>query len=170
MHPALRRHDARASESTLTVAKTSSGILLYRRIGGEIEVLLGHPGGPFFARKDDGSWSIPKGEYTDEDPWDAARREFREEVGSEVPQGARIDLGSVTQKGGKVVVAFAVEGDLDPATAISNDFDMEWPRGSGVRRSFPEIDRVGWFGLPEARRKMLPAQVHFLDVLMSGVG
>jgi predicted NUDIX family NTP pyrophosphohydrolase len=148
-----------------TRSKTSAGILLYRRVSGDIEVLLGHPGGPYFARKDDGSWSVPKGEYTDEDPWDAARREFREEVGSDVPTGPHLDLGSVTQKSGKVVVAFAVEGDVDPATSVSNDFEMEWPRGSGRMQSFPEIDRVEWFTIDVARRKMLPAQVGFLDSL-----
>ncbi|MGU3431885.1 NUDIX domain-containing protein [Actinomycetes bacterium M1A6_2h] len=149
----------------MTRSKTSAGILLYRRVFGDIEVLLGHPGGPYFARKDDGSWSVPKGAYTDEDPWDAACREFREEVGSDVPAGPRVELGSVTQKSGKVVVAFAVEGDLDPSTSVSNDFDMEWPRGSGVMTSFPEIDRVEWFTLDDARRKMLPAQVALLDAL-----
>ncbi|GGG15545.1 phosphohydrolase [Rhodococcoides trifolii] len=138
---------------------------MYRTASGDVEVLLGHPGGPYFARKDDGSWSVLKGEFTDEDPWDAACREFREEVGSDVPAGPRLDLGSVRQKSGKTVVAFAVEGDLDPATSVSNDFEMEWPRGSGLMKSFPEIDRVEWFALDDARRKMLPAQVAFLDAL-----
>ncbi len=118
--------------------KLSAGVLVYRAVAGVLELLIVHPGGPFWARKDDGAWSIPKGEYTqDEDPWVAARREFAEEIGLPVPDGARIDLGSVKQAGGKVVTAFAVRGDLDVTEAHSNTFELEWPKGSGRVREFP---------------------------------
>ena len=126
--------------------KLSAGLLLYRVVDGDVEVLIGHPGGPFWARKDDGAWSIPKGEYTEgEDPWVAAQREFEEELGKPPPQGPRIELAPVRQPSGKVITAFAVRGDLDITDAVSNTFEMEWPKGSGRIREFPEIDRVGWF-------------------------
>jgi predicted NUDIX family NTP pyrophosphohydrolase len=150
------------------VPKLSAGVLLYRARDGVVEVLLAHPGGPFWARKDDGAWSIPKGEYADgEDPWAAAQREFLEELALPVPAGPRIDFGSLKQPSGKVVTAFAVEGDLDAADARSNTFEMEWPRGSGKMREFPEVDRVGWFAVAQARTKLLKGQVPFLDRLMA---
>jgi predicted NUDIX family NTP pyrophosphohydrolase len=148
--------------------KLSAGLLLYRVRDGVVDVLLGHPGGPFWARKDDGAWSIPKGEYADgDDPWAAAQREFEEEVGLRPPTGPRVDLGSVKQSGGKVVTAFAVHGDLDVTDAHSNTFELEWPRGSGQLRTFPEVDRVGWFPVAHARVKLLKGQVGFLDELMA---
>ncbi len=148
--------------------KLSAGLLLYRVRGGVVDVLIAHPGGPFWARKDDGAWSIPKGEYTQgEDPWMAAQREFTEEVGLTPPAGPRVDLGSVKQSGGKVVTAFAVQGDLDVTEARSNTFELEWPRGSGQLRTFPEVDRVDWFPLAQARAKLLDGQRSFLDQLMS---
>lgn len=148
--------------------KLSAGVLLYRTSGGVVEVLIAHPGGPFWARKDDGAWSIPKGEYTDgEDPWVAARREFSEELGLPVPDGPRTDLGPLKQSGGKVVTAFAVGSDLDVTDARSNTFEMEWPRGSGRLREFPEVDKVQWFSVAQARTKLLKGQVGFLDRLMA---
>ncbi|BBX55632.1 RNA pyrophosphohydrolase [Mycobacterium shottsii] len=148
--------------------KLSAGVLVYRAAAGVLELLIVHPGGPFWARKDYGAWSIPKGEYTqDEDPWVAARREFAEEIGLSVPDGARIDLGSVKQAGGKVVTAFAVRGDLDFTEAHSNTFELEWPKGSGKVREFPEVDRVGWFPVAIARGKLLKGQRDFLDGLMA---
>jgi predicted NUDIX family NTP pyrophosphohydrolase len=150
------------------VAKLSAGLLLYRARDGVLEVLLAHPGGPFWARKDDGAWSIPKGEYgEDEDPWAAAQREFVEEIGLPVPSGSRIDLGPLKQPSGKVVTAFAVHGDLDISEARSNTFELEWPRGSGRMREFPEVDRLGWFPVAQARVKLLKGQRAFLDLLMA---
>jgi len=147
-------------------ARLSAGILLFRKRDGRLEVLLGHPGGPFFAKKDEGFWTVLKGEA---DPGEelraVARREFAEETGSQPPDGPMLELGEIRQKGGKIVVAWALAGDLDPATAQSNTFEMEWPPRSGRRRAFPEIDRVEWFGLEAARTKILPAQVPFLDRL-----
>lgn len=145
--------------------KTSAGLLLYRINGGHVDVLLGHPGGPFWARKDDGAWTIPKGEYTDEDPWHAALREFAEELGMPAPDGPRIDLDPVKQTGGKVVTAFAVHGDLDVSDARSNTFELEWPKGSGNVREYPELDRVAWFPLADARSKVLKSQLPLLDQL-----
>ncbi|MBW0013825.1 NUDIX domain-containing protein [Mycobacterium sp.] len=148
--------------------KLSAGVLLYRIRDGVIEVLIAHPGGPFWARKDDGAWSIPKGEHTEvEDPWAAARREFFEELALPVPDGPRIDLGSLKQPGGKVVSAFAVEGDLDVTDARSNTFQIEWPKGSGKIREFPEVDRVGWFAVTQAHAKLLQGQRPFLDRLLA---
>lgn len=151
-----------------TMAKLSAGLLLFRIVDDVVEVLIAHPGGPLWARKDDGAWSIPKGEYDDgDDPWSVAQREFHEELGSPAPAGDRIELGSVKQSGGKVVTAFAVRGDFDAETAQSNTFEMEWPKGSGRVREFPEVDRVEWFTVDEARVKLLKSQVPFLDRLMS---
>ena len=148
--------------------KLSAGLLLYRVRDCVVEVLIGHPGGPFWARKDDGAWSILKGEYTDgEDPWAAAQREFEEEVGLAPPTGPRIDLGSVKQPSGKVLTVFAVCGDLDIASARSNTFELEWPKGSGRVQAFPEVDRVGWFSVAQARAKLLKGQRPFLDRLMA---
>lgn len=146
----------------------SAGLLLYRIRGGVVEVLIAHPGGPFWAGKDDGAWSIPKGEYAaGEDPWQAARREFAEETGVAPPDGPPVDIGAVRQRGGKVVRVFAVPGDLDPAVAHSNTFTLRWPPRSGQLREFPEVDRVGWFPVAQARAKLLAAQLPFLDRLMA---
>jgi predicted NUDIX family NTP pyrophosphohydrolase len=154
------------------MAKRSAGILLHRRGQDGREVLLVHPGGPFWAKRDDGAWSIPKGEYTDgEDPRAAARREFEEELGSPLPDDAELrELGEVRQKNAKVVVAWAVEGDLDATAARSNTFELEWPPRSGRRQEFPEIDRAEWFAVARAREKLLPAQVAFLDRLEEVAG
>ena len=146
--------------------KLSAGLLVYRGGRDATEVLLVHPGGPFWARRDAGAWSIPKGEVGDgEDAPTRAETEFIEELGQPAPAGARIDLGEVRQKGGKLVHAWAVEGDLDPEVATSNTFEIEWPRGSGVTRAFPEVDRAAWFGLDEARVKLLDGQRPLLDRL-----
>jgi predicted NUDIX family NTP pyrophosphohydrolase len=150
--------------------KLSAGLLLYRRgkQDGEIvlEVLLGHMGGPFWARKDDGAWSIPKGEYEPgTDPFVAAKREFEEELGSPPPPVVYRDLGIVIQPGGKQVTAWAGESDFDAAGAVSNTFELEWPRGSGRLQSFPEIDRVAWFTTGVARAKVLKGQQPLIDRL-----
>jgi predicted NUDIX family NTP pyrophosphohydrolase len=154
-------------------ARTSAGILLYRRAGvagrgrdGQLEVLLVHPGGPFWARRDQGAWSIPKGEYEPgDDALEAARREFAEELGSPPPDVEPLDLGEVRQKSGKLVHAWAVEGDIDPSTTHSNTFTLEWPPRSGRTREYPEVDRVEWFTLDAAREKLNQAQTAFLDRL-----
>ena len=144
--------------------KLSAGILL-RRAGGT-EVLIGHPGGPFWARRDDGAWSMPKGEYvSDEDPWSAAQREFAEEVGCPVPDGPHISLGAVRQPGGKILTAFLVDADLDVSRFRSNTFTLEWPKESGRIREFPELDRVAWLPVATARAKLLAGQRVFLDRL-----
>jgi predicted NUDIX family NTP pyrophosphohydrolase len=144
----------------------SAGILLFRRTGAEVEVLIAHMGGPFWARKDAGAWSLPKGEYGPaEEPAAAARREFTEELGLPVPAGDLAELGEAKQSGGKVVTVWALEGDLDPADVVPGTFELEWPRGSGRVREFPEVDRVGWFGLAEAREKLVTGQRVFLDRL-----
>ena len=147
----------------------SAGVLLHRAAPG-LEVLLVHPGGPFWAKRDEGAWSLPKGECEPgEDPRARALTEFAEETGTALPADAELrELGEVRQKGGKVVVGFAVEGDFDPATLVSNTFEMEWPPHTGRRREFPEIDRAEWFGLEEARLKINPAQAAFLDRLQLG--
>jgi predicted NUDIX family NTP pyrophosphohydrolase len=148
----------------------SAGILLYRRADAGLEVLLVHPGGPFWKNKDAGSWSIAKGEVEEgEDPLPAARRELAEETGF-CAGGDAIPLGEVRQKGGKVVHAWAVAGDADPDLLRSNKFELEWPPRSGRKRSFPEVDRAAWFGFPEARERILPAQVPFLDRLEAELG
>jgi predicted NUDIX family NTP pyrophosphohydrolase len=147
--------------------RRSAGILLWRRGDGRLEVLLGHPGGPFFARRDAGVWSILKGETAadDEDLELLARREFEEETGHVAPDGPAIALGEVRQAGGKVVHCWALEGELDPERASSNTFEMEWPPRSGETQEFPEIDRVAWFDLATARAKLNAAQTAFLDRL-----
>ena len=150
------------------VPRMSAGLLLYRIGGGDVEVLIGHPGGPFWARKDEAAWSIPKGEYADdEDPWAAAQREFVEEIGLPVPDGPRTALPPVKQSGGKIVTAFAVEADLDVTDSVSNTFELEWPKGSGRVKEYPEIDRVGWFSIAEAQTKLLKGQRPLLDSLIA---
>jgi predicted NUDIX family NTP pyrophosphohydrolase len=146
--------------------RRSAGILLHRGSGTDLEVLLVHPGGPFWAKRDDGAWSIPKGEYgPDEGALLAARREFAEELGSEPPEGELIDLGEVRQKSSKVVHAWALAGDLDVATVHSNTFTMQWPPRSGRMQEFPEIDRAQWFAVGEARIKINSGQAPLLDRL-----
>jgi predicted NUDIX family NTP pyrophosphohydrolase len=148
-------------------ARRSAGLLLHRAApAGGAEVLLGHMGGPFWARRDAGAWTLPKGEFTPpETPWEAARREFTEELGVPPPQGAAVPLGEVRQSGGKTVTAWAVRGELDPAAVVPGTFAMEWPPRSGRTARFPELDRVAWFGLAEARRRIVTAQGAFLDRL-----
>jgi predicted NUDIX family NTP pyrophosphohydrolase len=142
---------------------------MFRHRGGALEVLLAHPGGPFWAKKDDGAWALPKGEYDDqEEALDAARREFTEETGF-VAEGPFLSLGEVRQRSGKRVKAWAFEGDCDPAQLHSNEFEMEWPPHSGRMKRFPEIDRLGWFGEREARLKLLPSQLPFLERLQQGL-
>ncbi len=150
------------------MAATSAGILLHRTVGDEFEVLLVHPGGPFWAKKDLGAWSVPKGEVAEgEDPRACALRELEEELGSGLglATGDLTELGSVRQKGGKTVLCWTAEADFDPAELRSNTFTMEWPPRSGVEREFPEVDRAEWFGLDAAREKINPAQAEFLDRL-----
>jgi len=151
--------------------KRSAGIALWRRLdSGAVEVFLGHMGGPYWARKDAGTWTIPKGEIEPgEEPLDVARREFCEEVGSPVPSGDLIDLGEVRQAGGKTVLAWAVEGDLDASTTASNTFELEWPPKSGRMQSFPEIDRAAWFDLATAAEKIVVGQRTFLERLQTGI-
>ena len=147
--------------------KLSAGILLYRKRDSELEVFLVHPGGPFWAKKNEGAWSIPKGEYTEgEDPLAVAKREFHEETGSEV-HGTCIALLPLKQPSGKVIAAWAVEGEIDPASLRSNTFSMEWPPKSGKLKEFPEVDRAVWCDLTTARQKLLPGQCSFLDQLQS---
>lgn len=146
-------------------ATSSAGLLLFRLAAGEPQVLLAHPGGPFWARKDDGAWTLPKGEVAPgEDPLVCARREFEEETGFAI-EGGFLPLGEIRQKAGKRVQAWAVEGDFDPARLRSNEFEIEWPPRSGRMQRFPEVDRVAWFGLEDARRKLLASQVPLLDRL-----
>lgn len=145
--------------------KTSAGLLVYRRQEDRLEVFLVHPGGPFWARKDLGAWSIPKGEFTEpESPLEAAIRESQEETGCDI-EGPFEPLTSRKQPGGKIVHAWAVEGDLDPRQIKSNTFLLEWPKGSGRQKEFPEIDRAEWFEIEEARRRILPGHLGFLDEL-----
>ncbi len=145
----------------------SAGILLYRRAGGALNVLLVHPGGPFWGRRDDGVWSIPKGEYErgSEDPLLAARREFAEELGSPAPEGEPIELGEVTQRAGKRVHAWALEGDLDAGAIVSNTCFVEWPPRSGRQLEIPEVDRAEWLSPADARVKINPAQAALIDRL-----
>ncbi|HYF21223.1 MAG TPA: NUDIX domain-containing protein [Ramlibacter sp.] len=145
---------------------TSAGLLLFRRGAAGLEVLLAHPGGPYWARRDDGAWTIPKGElHPGEDPLAGALREFQEETGG-TPAGPYASIGEVRLKSGKRVLGWACEGDFDPRALRCNLFEVEWPPRSGRRQQYPEIDRVGWFTPDEARRKLLPAQVPFIDRLV----
>jgi len=150
--------------------KLSAGIVLYRKGAAGVEVLIVHPGGPYWANKDDGAWSIPKGEYLEgEDPFSVAKREFTEETGAEL-KGPSLELTPVKQPGGKIIRAWAVEGDLDAATIRSNSFPLEWPPKSGRVQQFPEVDRALWCGLPLARKKLPRGQQVFLDELEQRVG
>jgi predicted NUDIX family NTP pyrophosphohydrolase len=147
------------------MAKRSAGLLLYRRRYDVLEVFLVHPGGPFWAKKDLGAWSVPKGEYAeDEDPLAAARREFEEETGFPAPDNA-MSLGGLTQAGGKIVVAWAAEGDCDPAKLVSNTCEIEWPLRSGRKTEIPEVDRAAWFVIDEAKERILKSQQPFLERL-----
>jgi predicted NUDIX family NTP pyrophosphohydrolase len=150
---------------------TSAGLLLYRLRDGAPEVLRGHMGGPFWARRDAGAWSIPKGELADgEDALAGARREFAEELGHPPPPGEPLPMGEVRQRGGKRVVAFALEGDFDPAALDPGTFEMEWPPRSGRRRRFPEVDRVAWLGVHDARRLVVRAQAELIERLADALG
>jgi predicted NUDIX family NTP pyrophosphohydrolase len=154
-------------------AKRSAGILLFRRSGSETEFLLVHPGGPFWSKKDAGAWSIPKGQIEDdEEPRACAIRELEEELGAapELDLEQLIELGSIRQRAGKTVEAWAAEADFDPASLASNTFAMEWPPRSGNQQEFPEVDRAEWFGLEQAREKVLPAQAELLDRLLERLG
>jgi predicted NUDIX family NTP pyrophosphohydrolase len=147
--------------------KRSAGILMYRRRGArrDLEVLLAHPGGPIWAKKDAASWTIPKGEFEEgEQPLAAAKREFQEETGFQI-DGEFLELGVVKQKSGKLVYAWALEGDCDTSVLVSNTCEIEWPPRSGKKLEIPEVDRGAWFSLPEAREKIMPAQTAFLDAL-----
>jgi predicted NUDIX family NTP pyrophosphohydrolase len=149
------------------MAKQSAGILVFRRIGGDLELLLAHPGGPLFAKRDLGCWTIPKGEYdAGEEPLAAAVREFAEELGTVPPEGERLDLGEVRQASGKRVRCFAIEGDFETSGALSNEFEMEWPPHSGEMARFPEIDRAEWCRTEFARQKLNPSQAAFVDRLL----
>ena len=151
------------------MAKRSAGILVYRRRSGTVEVLLVHPGGPYWVRKDAGAWTIPKGEIGEaEDALVAARRELHEETGLDL-EGEFVPLAPIRQRSGKMVLAWAIEGDCDAATVTSNTFSMEWPPKSGQQQDFPEVDRAAWFTIPEARGKILAAQAPLLDELESAL-
>jgi predicted NUDIX family NTP pyrophosphohydrolase len=149
------------------MAKLSAGLLMYRGSGPKLELLLVHPGGPFWAKKDRGAWSIPKGEYEQgEDSLSIAKREFEEELGSPPPPGKFLELGEIVQPSRKVITAFAVEGDFQPTRLTSNHFEMEWPPKSGRKQSFPEVDRAAWFTPVGAREKIQPGQAPFIDRLV----
>ncbi|WP_128377108.1 NUDIX domain-containing protein [Streptomyces cavernae] len=151
--------------------RRSAGLLLFRHADGGLAVLLGHMGGPFFARRDAGAWTVPKGEYQPDEPaWEAARREFQEELGLPPPDGEAVALGEVRQTGGKIVKAWAVEADLDPETMVPGTFTMEWPPRSGRFQEFPELDRVAWLDLERARAVIVKAQSAFLDRLAEHSG
>ncbi len=152
-------------------SRRSAGLLLYRGApDGPIEVLLAHPGGPLWAKRDEGVWTVPKGEFHDgEEAWAVARREFEEETGHPAPDGDPIELGEIKQKGGKIVEAWALEGDVDPATAHSNTFPFEWPPRSGTWITIPEIDRVEWFAPDEARLRIKDTQIPFIDRLLTAL-
>ena len=150
------------------MARKSAGLLLYRRAPhSQVELLLAHPGGPMWAKRDAGAWTVPKGEFeVGEEALAVALREFEEETGHPPPPGDPIELGDIRQKGGKVVTAWAIEGDLDPATARSNTFPLEWPPRSGRWITIPEVDRVEWFAPDEARRRIKDTQIPFIDRLL----
>jgi predicted NUDIX family NTP pyrophosphohydrolase len=150
--------------------RRSAGLLMYRRKETGVEVFLVHPGGPFWVKKDAGAWSIPKGEIADgEDPLTAAKREFEEETGFR-PDGEFVELGEIRQAGGKLVLAWAVEGDLDPATLVSNTCEIEWPPRSGRKMEIPEVDQGGWFVVEAAKEKILMGQLPLLELLLHRIG
>ncbi|MEV6805954.1 NUDIX domain-containing protein [Streptomyces sp. NPDC051132] len=156
---------------TVRTTKRSAGLLLFRHTGRGLEVLLGHMGGPFFAKKDAGAWTVPKGEYDAGEPaWEAARREFQEELGLPPPDGEAVPLGEVVQSNGKIVTAWAVEADLDPEAISPGTFTLEWPPRSGRIQEFPELDRVAWLAPDRARALIIPAQTAFLDRLAEHSG
>jgi predicted NUDIX family NTP pyrophosphohydrolase len=151
--------------------KQSAGLLVYRQKNAKLEVLIAHMGGPWWAKKDLGAWSIPKGEYFEnEDPKEVAKREFHEELGIDPPFSKWLDLGTIEQKNNKIVIAWAAEGDLDVSHIKSNTFKAEWPPKSGQIKEFPEIDRAGWFSIEEAAKKLIPEQVEFLGRLTRELG
>lgn len=151
---------------TVRATKRSAGLLLFRHTDEGLQVLLGHMGGPLWAKKDAGAWTVPKGEYDPDEPaWEAARREFQEELGLAPPDGEAVPLGEVAQKNGKVVTAWAVEADPDLSGFTPGTFTMEWPPRSGRMQEFPELDRVAWLGLDRARGLVIAAQTAFLDRL-----
>lgn len=151
--------------------KQSAGILLYRKTNAGVEVLLAHPGGPFWKKKDDGAWTVPKGEYLEnEDSFVAACREFSEETGQPVPDGDKLDLGCIKRKDGKTICVWALEGDFDVATLVSNTFEMEWPPKTGRMESFPEIDRAAWFSLGACEAKLNKGQFVFVERLAEQLG
>ncbi|MGV4982155.1 NUDIX domain-containing protein [Streptomyces sp. NPDC001709] len=152
---------------TVRATKRSAGLLVFRHTDEGLEVLLGHMGGPLWAKKDAGAWTVPKGEYESDEPaWEAARREFREELGLAPPDGEAVPLGEVTQRNGKIVTVWAVEADLDLAGFAPGSFTMQWPPRSGRLQEFPELDRVEWLGLDRARELIITAQTAFLDRLV----
>ncbi|MFJ7152789.1 NUDIX domain-containing protein [Streptomyces sp. NPDC100445] len=156
---------------TVRATRRSAGLLVFRHTANGPEVLLGHMGGPLWSKKDAGAWTVPKGEYEPDEPaWEAARREFREELGLAPPDGEAVPLGEVVQRNGKIVTAWAVEGDLDPAAIVPGTFTMEWPPRSGRRQEFPELDRVAWFTPDRARAVIVTAQAAFLDRLAEHSG
>jgi predicted NUDIX family NTP pyrophosphohydrolase len=167
----LCRSPAPGPATVPRVATQSAGILLHRRRDGALEVLLVHPGGPFWAKRDAGAWSIPKGEHDrDEDALACAVRELEEELGAAIALGELVDLGSVRQKSGKVVRAWAAPGDFDPESLRSNTFLIEWPPRSGRQQAFPEVDRAAWMDPDSARAKLVPAQAAFVDRLVDHLG
>jgi predicted NUDIX family NTP pyrophosphohydrolase len=160
-----------SSPFQIAMSKKSAGLLLFREVSGQLEVLLVHPGGPYWAKKDDGAWSIPKGEFDGgEDALSAAKREFREETGLTLPEGELIQLQPIRQPGGKLVYAWAMNHDLDPAGLKSNTFSMEWPPKSGRQQEFPEIDRATWFAIETAAHKILKGQVPLVEQLQQQRG
>jgi len=150
--------------------KTSAGILVYRTKDNQLEVLIAHMGSPWWAKKDKGAWSIPKGEYTDENPLDTAKKEFKEELGLEPPAGELIDLGEIRQNNNKAVRAWAVKADLDVSKTFSNTVAIEWPPSSGKTQEFPEIDRAAYFNLDTAAKKIIPGQIELLNRLAGKLG
>jgi predicted NUDIX family NTP pyrophosphohydrolase len=148
------------------MSKLSAGLLMFRKRGADVQVFLVHPGGPFWKKKDEGAWSIPKGEYDEgEDPLAAAKREFEEETGIKA-NGEFVALGQIKQASGKIIAAWAFEGELSPKATRSNTFSMEWPPKSGRQQEFPEVDRADWFTLEDARKRIVKGQIGFLDRLM----
>lgn len=153
------------------MTKQSARLLLYRRKNGQIEVLIGHPGGPFWAKKDKGAWSLPKGEFEEgEDSLTAAKREFGEEIGQQAPEGDYQELGTVKLKSGKTIYGWTLEADMDVSTIDSNTFEIEWPPKSGQMQTFPEIDRAAWMSLETAKIKMHTGQSEFIDRLAGLLG